>query len=403
MLIAALVVDSIGNGLFLPLSLIFFTQLTDVRLGLLGALISLANALTLPIPIWAGLLVDRFGALPVVVTAQLMQGAGYLGFNWVEGPVGIFLASGLVAVGVRFFWSSVFTAVADFAEGSSWAATTDTWFAWTMMTRTAGLAVGGLVTGLAIADGRTGTYHVVAYAAAGCFVLAAVTIAVFVRTPGRRHETEGLPIGYRDLLRDKPFLTYIGINTVFAMSSMMLALALPTFLLDGLHAPRWLSSLILVANTVVLSLLAAPVVRRLAPHRRTRAIIAAAGCWAIWSFLFAALRPTSLAVLLPVVIVATAFFTLAELFHAPVSMALASALSPAAARGRYLAAFQYTFTIAGLISPVFFTTLFELNRAAPWIGLGLVNLAALAATHRLERTIPSSAQFDHPPVPAALK
>jgi MFS family permease len=193
----------------------------------------------------------------------------------------------------------------------------------------------------------------------------------------------------------------IGINTVFAMSSMMLALALPTFLLDGLHAPRWLSSSILVANTVVLSVLAAPVVRRLAPYRRTRAIIAAAGCWALWSFLLALLRPAGLEVLLPVLIVATAFFTLAELLHAPVAMALASALSPAQARGRYLAAFQYTFTIAGLISPVFFTTLFELNRAAPWIALGLVNLIALLATRRLEQLIPAAAQYDQPPAVAA--
>ncbi|WP_177231114.1 hypothetical protein [Amycolatopsis saalfeldensis] len=40
--------------------------------------------------------------------------------------------------------------------------------------------------------------------------------------------------------------------------------------------------------------------------------------------------------------------TTAERPHTPVSMAFATALSPPAARGRYLASFQYSFTVAGL-------------------------------------------------------
>jgi hypothetical protein len=105
-LIGALVIDSVGNGLFLSLSLVFFTQLTDVPLGLLGVLISVANALTVPIPVWAGVLVDRLGALPLVIGAQVMQALGYLAYRGVTEPVGILLAMSLVAVGVRFFRSS---------------------------------------------------------------------------------------------------------------------------------------------------------------------------------------------------------------------------------------------------------------------------------------------------------
>ena len=35
-LVAALAVDSIGNGLFAPLSLVYFVRLTDVPLPLVG-------------------------------------------------------------------------------------------------------------------------------------------------------------------------------------------------------------------------------------------------------------------------------------------------------------------------------------------------------------------------------
>ena len=36
MLVGALTVDSIGNGLFAPLSLVYFVRLTDVPLPLVG-------------------------------------------------------------------------------------------------------------------------------------------------------------------------------------------------------------------------------------------------------------------------------------------------------------------------------------------------------------------------------
>jgi MFS family permease len=403
-LMAALVIDSIGNGLFLPLPLIFFTRLTDVPLGLVGVLISAANTLTLPIPLWAGSLADRFGALPIVVGAQVLQGLGFLAYDQVHGPVGIFLASTSVAVGVRFFWSSVFTAIADFADGSLSTRTKDTWFAWANTSRTAGLSVGGLVAAAVVVNGSETAYHAVAYAAAAAYLTAAAAIAALVRAPRRAPAAEDSASGYRSLLRDRAFLAFTGVNTVFATTSMMLALGLPVFVLTGLRGPRFIAPAILLGNTVLLATLAAPVVKRLAPYRRSRVVITAAVLWAVWCFAFAALSPGYRSWLVPVLIAAALVFTAAELIHGPVSMALATGLAPAEARGRYLAAFQYSFTVAGMVGPAFFTTLFEAGRSLPWIVLGAVNLLAAVAMHRLERLIPSSAQHEprptEQPVPA---
>jgi MFS family permease len=393
-LIGALVVDSIGNGLFLSLTLVFFIELTDVPLGVLGLLCSLANGLTLPIPILAGSLTDRWGALPLVIAAQVMQAVGYLSFVWATEPIGIFLALSLVALGVRCFWSCVFTVVADYADGSSTRVGKDTWFAWAGMARTAGLGVGGLVTSLAIAEGSDAAYRSLAYAASVCFAAAAVAISWSVRTPMRPREATGGLAGWRPMLRDRPFLALTAINTVFAMTSMMLALGLPTFVMLGLNGPSWLSSAILAGNTVLLSVLAGPVVKRLAPYRRTRVIITAGALWAVWCLLFSGLVPDRSHWVLVVLIGATAVFTAAELIHAPVSMALATAISPVEARGRYLAAFQYSFTVASMIGPVFFTTLFEVQRGLPWLVLGVVNILAIFAMRWLEKRLPPSAQRD---------
>ena len=398
-LIGALAVDSLGNGLFLPLSLIYFVELTDVPLAVVGILLTVANVITLPIPIWVGTLADRFGALPLVVGAQLLQAVGFLAYAWVTGPVGILVSSALVAVGVRFFWSAVFTAIADHVDGGTSRLTRDTWYALANGARTAGLAAGGLVTGLVVADGREATYRAVAYGAAACFAVAAVLITVFVRTgPGHEHE----PLersGYATLLRDRPFLGLIGLNSVYALSSMMLGVAIPTVVLHGIHGPAWLTSVLLAGNAVLIAVLSAPVVRRLGGFRRTRSIIVAAVLWTAWCVSLAVLVPGQPEWVLPVLVGGTLLFTVAELVHAPVSMGLAAAAAPPAARGRYLATFQYSFTVSSIIAPAFFATLFELRPAAPWIALGILNAASIAGVLLLERRLPAAALRD--PAPTA--
>jgi MFS family permease len=396
-LIGALVVDSVGNGLFMPLSLVFFTRLTDVPLALLGVLLSVATLATLPLPVLAGSLADRFGALPLVVAAQLLQAAGYLGYAWVRGPLGILVTATAVAVGVRVFWSTIFTAIADYADGNPTGTAKDTWYAWSNMSRTAGLGVGGLVTGLAVADGRADAYRTVAYVSAACFAVAAVTIALFVRAPRAAHDATAPRGGYAGLLRDRPFLGLIGVNTVYATSSMMLAMTMPVLVATAIRGPAWLTSVVLVGNTVLISVLAAPVVARLRPYRRTRVLVVAALLWAAWGLLFATLGPGRLWWSVPVLAGATLLYTAADTIHAPVSMALAASASPGPARGRYLATYQYSFTIGSIIAPTFFTTLFAVGHALPWLALAAVNAASVAAVLALERRLPPAALRETPP------
>ncbi|MEV1005540.1 MFS transporter [Nonomuraea sp. NPDC050202] len=210
----------------------------------IGLLISLANTLTLPIPMIAGWLADRVGPLPLVVGAQIAQATGYLIYTVAGDPVGIFLSSSLVALGVRFFWSTVFTAIADFADGSTSSMSKDVWFAWASMARTAGFSIGSLITAAAISFANEAAYKALTVGAAVSFLVAGMVIGVGVRAPRRAHDTgeDGAAAGgYRGMLRDGPFLSYTGINAIFATTMTMLALGLPIFMADGLQGRHgWL-------------------------------------------------------------------------------------------------------------------------------------------------------------------
>ncbi|MGW0810753.1 MFS transporter [Nonomuraea sp. NPDC002799] len=394
-LVASLLLASIGSGLFLPLSIVYFTALTDVPLAVLGTLLGAANAVTIPIPLWAGALADRFGARPLVIGAQLLQAASFLAYVWVNEPIGIFLASSAGAVGVRFYWSSIFTLIADHADHT---ATTrkDLWYARANIARTVGIGVGGLIAGLLIADGRQSTYHAIAYASCACFALAALALAALLHLPRRAEHRAPASAGYGTLIADRAFLGLTALNVVYALSTLMLGLALPTFVKAALAGPPWLTSAVLVGNAVLIALAGSTITRRLAPYRRTRVLCAAAGLWSCWGLALAAITQGRGTWAMAALIASTLLFTLAEVMHAPASMALAAVISPSQARGRYLAAFQYSFVAAEIIAPVFFTTLFGVSHAAPFLILGAANLAALGCTLWLERHLPSAAA--HEPV-----
>jgi MFS family permease len=84
-------------------------------------------------------------------------------------------------------------------------------------------------------------------------------------------------------------------------------------------------------------------------------------------------------------------FTVADVMHAPAFTALAAAAAPDHVRGRYLAVFQYSFTFASIVGPVFFTSLFGIGRAAPWIVLAMLDCASAVAIVALERRLPQKA------------
>lgn len=388
----ALVVDAAGNGLFAPLSLIYFTRLTDVPLTLVGTLMTVANLVALPLPIWAGSWADRIGARPLVIGAEGLMAAGFLTYVAVTGPVGILVSSTLVAVGVRVFWCSVFTLLADYAEGDQrpQSRTTDGWYAIANVARMAGVAVGGLVTGVVAADGSTAAYHGVAVAAAVALAIAAVLVAVGVRAPRHSPGATTEPLGYRDLLRDRPYLGFVAVNTVFAGTSMMFALALPTVVIST-GAPAWLTAALLTTNAVLIVVLSAPLVRRLSAVRRTTVLVGAASLWALWCAMLAVVGVTGQIVATVVLIASTLLFTLAEAVHGPVSTAVAAAAAPTAARGRYLAAFQYSFAAASVVAPAFFAGLYEVGAAWPFVGLAALNVLGVLAVLRLNRTLPAAA------------
>ena len=141
------------------------------------------------------------------------------------------------------------------------------------------------------------------------------------------------------------------------------------YLLEDLRAPSWLPGAVLALLTGLTAAGGTAALRLTRRLRRTTVMAAGAalsGAWCAASLAALALppgwRPAEM-------LAATVVMAAAEtLFQSRVN-ALAEALAPAGARSRYLAAFQYAFTVPGVLAPAV-VALFAVAVWLPWLLVG---------------------------------
>lgn len=399
---AALTVDALGTGMFVPLSLLYFARVPKIELATAGVLLSVAAAASLPVPALTGHLVDRFGPKPVVVGAHLLQAAGFACYLAVSGPVTLLLAAVAVMCGQRVFWSSVFSLVAELAgqhdrkhdRKHDGGRAPERWFALVGMAQTAGLGVGGLVSGSLLNVGTEAVFRLAVLGNAASSLFAGLLV-LLVRVAGE-HRADGADGGYRVLLADRPYLGLIATNTIFALCGMFLSLAMPVYVADALSAPVWIVGPLVAGNTILLALGQTTAVRLVRGLARTRVLVISAMLWAVWGVASALALAVPAGVLVPYLAVSTLCFTAAVMLHAPVSTALASEAAPTGQRGRYLAVYQYSFAVATVVAPGFFSVLFTAGRPLPFVALSVLALLGAAAVLVLERRLPRSALVSPP-------
>ncbi|MFB7507997.1 MFS transporter, partial [Streptomyces broussonetiae] len=266
----------------------------------------------------------------------------------------------------------------------------------------AGNGAGALLATLVISLAGSAGYACTAWGNALTFALAALLLRPLrpAGAVGAASGTGRVPVpgragaGYRLVLADRPFLIVTGANFLNALSYSALSVLFPLYLVEWLHGPAVLTGAAFTVNTVLCAVGGVAVgarVRR-AGARRTRA--AALG-GALFATAFAALialgtlRPGSGGVLGAALVAVVVVYTVGELIHSPAAQVLAVEAAPEEVRGRYLAAYQMSWSLAKAVAPSLFTALLALDGRAPWAVLVVTSALAAALLIRVERRLPA--------------
>ncbi|HEU4426130.1 MAG TPA: MFS transporter [Pilimelia sp.] len=325
-------VNTIGNGLFLASSALYFTRVVGMSAPRVGL----------------GLTI---GALVGLVAGPLV---GHLADRW--GPRGVHIGSmvcGAVAtacfVAARTFPSFVLvaclTSLALAASAASRAplirgfggAEPTRFQAYLRSVTNLGMTVGALIAGIGIALDTKPAYVAMVLGNAVSFLGCAAVLTWLPRLPPM-----SAAAGHRRwaALRDGPYLTVTLLNGVMSLHYGVLAFALPLWIVGHTQAPRWLVWTALTVNTVMVVALQVPASRGVTDSR-------AAGQRMSWAglALVAAMALVAAASGLPaqeatvVLVLAVTVHTLGELWQSAASFQLSFGLAPAHAQGQYSGVF----------------------------------------------------------------
>jgi MFS family permease len=413
-------VNGIGTGMYVPFTLVFFHAVTGLSFTVVGAVLTatgLAGIAVLPL---AGAAVDRYGAKRVQYALYGVRVAGFALYPLAHSLPAFVAVALVTAAADRAFPAAQQSLIGEVASGAG----QDRLQASTRALQNAGNGAGALLATLVVSVAGSAGYTYAAWGNALSFALAALLLRPLrpLRQVRRgRAAGAAAPVarragaGYRLVLTDRPFLVVTGANFLNALSYSALSVLFPLFMVEWLHGPSVLTGAAFTLNTVLCAVAGIGVGARVrgAGARRTRA--AALG-GALFATAFAAqivlgtVRPGSATVLGGALVAVVVVYTLGELIHSPAAQVLAVAAAPEAVRGRYLAAYQMSWSLAKAVAPSLFTALLALDGRAPWAVLVLTSVIAAALLIRTEprlpaqavRPLPTTVARGHAPAPAPV-
>lgn len=377
-LVAAMVVDTLGTGLFLPFTILFFLATTTLPIARIGLAMAIATGASLPLgPIW-GACADRWSPRAVIVISNLLRVAGFAGYLAVRSFPELIAAAFVVQVGSRAFYSSYTPLIAQVAPQGQ----RERWFGFFAATRNTGFALGGLLAGIAVTGAGTAGYRAVVIANAASFALAALLmLRVTTHAPPRRGPA--VHGGWRTVLANRPYLALTIVNLAYALISSTIDVVLPVYLVRGLHLPAWTAGASLGLNCVLVAICQGPMVRLVEGRRRTRMLMLAGALYVAAAGVFLAARPLPAGPALALIALGVVVFSVGELIETPVMAVVSAEAAPDALRGRYISLFQLSWTVSNTLGLAVLSWLLGVGALATWgflagvalsgsVGIGMV-------------------------------
>ncbi len=367
-LTTATLVNTVGNGLYYTVEVIFFTRSVGLGVHRVALGLGLAAVVGLLVSVPSGHQADRVDPRAIVAAATLGQGVIMACFTLVHS-FSAFLALSLVeglCAGASGSTRSVM--MGRFGQGEERVHVRAYQRAVTNFGMSIGIALSGV--GLAL-DTRTAYVAMVlgnaaTFLVAALFVLRLPAMAPRPVAPGERRAPMTV------VLRDRRYLAAALLNGLFAIHFVIQSVGLPLWIVDHTRAPRWWVSVLLIVNTSMVIALqvrisrgSGDVVRAARTFRRSGVLV---GLACVTYSLAAGLPVVPAAAVL---LAGMVLHTLGELASSGASWGIGYGLAQEELQGQYQGAFNLGRGVSGVVGPSLVT--------ATAITLGRVGWLILAA------------------------
>ena len=390
--------NAFGNGVVLPFMLIYLHNVRGISLGTAGLILATNAFVSIGAGPVGGVLVDRLGGQRVLAGALVFLAVGFGGYILVDSAWKGFAVASITGIGNGLFWPAQSTLITILSPRDRRHAA----FAMQRVVMNLGIGIGALVGGLIATTSRPATFDALFAVNAATFVVYLAVLLLFVHEPTTA-ESRGAARGgsYRIVMRDRPFMGVVGLNTLFIFAGMAGFELLPVYAKNEADVTEAMIGLIFFVNTVVIVLAQLPVTKLSEGHRRMRTLailgVLWAGCWVLVPLAGLWVTGVAAAVVLALIMAA---FGVGECLHGSVQGPLVADLAEPSLIGRYMALSALSWQAGFALGPAIGGFALAASPTGVWLGAAALCLVAAVASLSLERTIPAAARSNPVPEPA---
>ncbi len=360
-------VSALGGGLIMSLLVVYLHQVRGLPLTLAGLVLTFQALLGLACSPLVGLLVDRIGPKPVLLTALCIEAVGTVAIGFAQTAPQAFVAAGIVAVGNAGLWAPQAAILSRLTTPER----RQRVFGLQFMLLNLGIGLGGLGGAALVDSARPWTFTVLYAANAVTFLAYGIAVAGVrgvsgpeAHPPGDDDEGRG---GYLEVLSDRRLRRYlVGALLLLTCGYGSMEAGIPAFMTTEAGLPVNAIGIVFFFNTLVIVVAQVWVLKRIEGRSRSKILLVVAISWSVCWLLLAAsslVGPVAAAI---IITIGVSVFAVGETLWSPVAPSLVNDFARPHLRGRYNAVGGLVWSVSGAIGPALAGAMLGSGLAVQW-------------------------------------
>jgi MFS family permease len=351
----------------------------------LGALIGSFAVMAVPGSVLGGALADRLGRKRTLLFGLAASAMTSLLLGWAESFAVVFLTLVIVGLFAEVGGPARQAMVADLLPEEQ----RGQGFGLLRVVHNLAVAIGPLIGGL-IAT-RSFFLLFVADAVSSLITAGVVSALLHETSPKALSSSQRESVlqtlqGYSTVLRQKRFTAFVLASMLVMAVSMQMSLTLPVYLRDVHNVSPQGFSYIMSLNATMVVLLQFAVTRLIRGRQPLLVAALGAGAYGLGYLTYGVVSAYVLFLAAMVVV------TTGEMLFHPTAQAFVAQMAPEDMRGRYMAAYGFSWAIPAMVGPLLSGLIMDnMDPRWVWYATGLVGMVAAAAFVLLQQWMPSAA------------
>jgi MFS family permease len=387
-LAASWLIKTIGSGLYLPSSALYFTRVVGLSAQDVGYGLAVAGLVSLAAAVPLGSLSDRFGALrvyPILLTLQCLAMAA---LSTVRSYVLFVLVITVFTALEQGSNAARGALVANVGEGAERIRLR----ARLRVVTNIGISIGAGLASLVLQINTPAAYSALLLITALTYPAAALPLRRLPPDPPAPPIPSGTtpePATTHSVFTDRRYIAMTALATVLTLQAQVLSFAVPLWITGHTKAPRLLVAIVVILNTALVILFQTRAARGTEDTQRAARLCRRSGLALLAAC--AVIAPSGRLTAPGATLLLLAFavlLTLGELWFSAGTFSLSFNLAPDSAHGRYQGFFSLAKGISAAAAPVLLSALCLSSTGTGWLWLGLLFAAAGAAMPAAVLTAP---------------